>query len=153
MLYTFKAPLKFKASFTTTAKATKRYKARKNKIKFWLRLYKSLTRCPNPITFSPLTNVRAKNPQAPKANPPGLKKVIFVDETRVNIYLNNTIIPPVKSKITAKSIQDLLLTPSSNPTFILRPTNQTIIRLGFAENKAKDVPRLKIKTPINISII
>ena len=153
MLYTFKAPLKFKASFTTTVKATKRYKANKNKIKFWLRLYKSLTRSPFTINFSPLTNVIVNTPQALKANPPGLKNVIFVDETRVNIYLNNTIIPPVKSKITAKNIQDLLFTPKSNPTFILSPTNHTIIRLGFAENKARDVPSLNIKTPVNISIV
>lgn len=60
--------------------------------------------------------------------------------------------PPVKSKITAKNIQDLANSLNIKPTLTLKTTSHIIINLGFDENKNNDTLNLKIKKELNINI-
>ena len=68
------------------------------------------------------------------------------------MYLNNTIIPPVKSRTTAKKIHEPACKLKINPTSMLTRTNHTIISLGLEENKNRLVVILKAIVTVNIRI-
>lgn len=80
-------------------------------------------------------------------------KITLFEETRVSMYLNKTIIPPVNNSTTAKKIQEPAWRFKITPTKILTNTNQTINRLGLEENRNKLTIPLNIAVELNISIL